>query len=136
MGCWMGALGRLTIVPEPDNDLIMEYVDFSKRVCPKGYNEDEVFHNSWYFDENNRLASGIGKFAEPSVWYRCLKEEFFEPRGYHLYGDPVFVGEGDLNIWRFGEERYKEQQLWRERVGLLAEYSSLKQSGTVPRQKI
>ena len=95
MGCWMGALGRLTIVPEPDNDLIMEYVDFSKSACPKEYNEDEVFHNSWYFDENNRLASGIGKFAEPSVWYGYLKEEFFEPRGYQLYGDPVFVGEVD-----------------------------------------
>lgn len=114
MGCWMGALGRLTIVPEPDNDLIMEYVDFSKSACPKEYNEDEVFHNSWYFDENNRLASGIGKFAEPSVWYGYLKEEFFEPRGYQLYGDPVFVGEVDLDIWKFGEERYKEQQLWRE----------------------
>ena len=50
MGCWMGALGRLTIVPEPDNDLIMEYVDFSKSACPKEYKEDEVFHNSWYFD--------------------------------------------------------------------------------------
>ena len=73
MGCWMGALGRLTIVPEPDNDLIMEYVDFSKSACPKEYKEDEVFHNSWYFDENNRLASGIGKFAEPSVWYGYLK---------------------------------------------------------------
>lgn len=91
MGCWMGALGRLTIVPEPDNDLIMEYVDFSKSACPKEYNEDEVFHNSWYFDENNRLASGIGKFAEPSVWYGYLKEEFFEPRGYQLYGDPVLL---------------------------------------------
>jgi hypothetical protein len=31
----------------------------------------------------------------------------------------VFVGEVDLDIWKYGEERYKEQQLWRERVGLL-----------------
>ena len=116
MGCWMGALGRLTIVPEPDNDLIREYVYFSEHVCPEGYNEDEIFSNTWYFDEQNRLASGIGKFAEPSVWYKCLKEEFFEPRGYHLYGDPVFVGEGELDIWKFGEKRYREERLWRERV--------------------
>ena len=47
MGCWMGALGRLTIVPESDNDLIMEYVDFSKSACPKEYNEDEVFFIFW-----------------------------------------------------------------------------------------
>ena len=76
----------------------------------------EIFSNTWYFDEKNRLASGIGKFAEPSIWYKCLKEEFFEPRGYHLYGDPVFVGEGELDIWKFGEKRYREERLWRERV--------------------
>ena len=99
MGCWMGALGSLTITPEPGNDLIMEYVEFSKHACPKGYHEDEIFRNPWYFDEENRLASGIGKFAEPSIWYRCLKEEFFEPRGYQLCGDPLFVGEVEVNIW-------------------------------------
>ena len=116
MGCWMGASGRLTIVPEPDKDLMMEYADFSKHVCPKGYRKDEVFSNPWYFDECNRLASCIGKFAEPSVWYRCIKEEFFEPRGYHLYGDPLFVGEGELDIWELGEKRRQELQLWQKRL--------------------
>ena len=101
MGCWMGASGRLTIVPEPDKDLMMEYADFSKHVCPKGYRKDEVFSNPWYFDECNRLASCIGKFAEPSVWYRCIKEEFFE---------------GELDIWELGEKRRQELQLWQKRL--------------------
>ncbi len=116
MGVWSGALGRLTVVPEPDNNLILEYVDFSKHACPKYYREDEVFRNPWYFDENNRLASCIGKFAEPSIWYECLKEEFFEPRGYHLCGDPEFVGEMDLDIWELEESRCQERLLWRKRV--------------------
>lgn len=108
MGCWMGALGRLTIEPEPDDELIMEYIDFSKHSCPKDYCEDEVFMNPWFFDADNKLASYIGKFAEPSVWYDHLKENFFEPRGYRLRGDPMFVGECDLDIWKLGEERYRE----------------------------
>ena len=117
MGCWIGALGRLLIIPEPDDELIREYVDFSRHVCPKGYREDEVFTNTWYFDENNRLASCIGKFAEPIVWYKCLKEEFFGPRGYHLCGEPVYVGEGEIyNFWELGNERYQEWQAWRERA--------------------
>ncbi len=119
MGCWMGALGRLLIVPEPDNDLILEYSDFSKSACPEGYREDEVFSNPWYFDEKNRLASCIGKFSEPSVWYRCLKESFFEPRGYCLCGDPLFVGETDLDIWELGDSRHQEQQVWLKRVNTM-----------------
>ncbi len=117
MGCWIGALGRLLIIPEPDDELIREYVDFSQHVCPKGYRKDEVFSNTWYFDKNNRLASCVGKFAEPMVWYDCLKEEFFRPRGYHLCGDPVYVGEGEIyNFWGLGNERYQEWQAWRERT--------------------
>ena len=50
MGCWMGALGRLTIVPEPDNDLIIEYVDFSKSACPKEYNEENLLNHLFGMD--------------------------------------------------------------------------------------
>ena len=116
MGCWMGALGRLMIIPEPGNDLIMEYADFSMCACPKNYHEDEVFKNPWYFDEESRLASCTGKFAEPSVWYRCLKEEFFEARGYQLIGDPLFVGEEEVNLWELEEKRYLEWKKWWKRV--------------------
>ena len=116
MGCWMGALGRIRISPEPDNDLIMEYAAFSKCACPKKYHEDEVFSNPWYFDENNMLASCIGKFAEPSIWYQCIKEDFFESKGYELSGEPLFVGEGELDIWKLGEDRYQEWCLWQRRI--------------------
>ena len=74
MGVWMGALGRLTIIPEPDDKLIKEYVFFSEHTCPDLYKEDEVFPNSWFFDSENHLTSGIGKFSEPSIWYRHVNQ--------------------------------------------------------------
>ena len=116
MGCWIGALGRLTIIPEPTDDLIMEYADFSDHACPEDYNEDEIFKNPWYFDEENRLASCAGKFAEPPIWYRCLKKEFFAPRGYQLCGDPLFVGEEEPNFGELQESRRREWKLWQKRV--------------------
>ena len=116
MGCWMGALGKLTIIPEPGNELIMEYAEFSKSACPKDYHEEEIFSNPWYFDEENRLASCVGKFAEPSVWYQFLKEDFFEPRGYQLCGDPTFIGEEELNFWEIGEKRYLEWKMCEKRM--------------------
>ncbi len=116
MGCWMGALGKLTIIPEPGNELIMEYAEFSKSACPKDYHEEEIFSNPWYFDEENRLASCVGKFAEPSVWYQFLKEDFFEPRGYQLCGDPMFIGEEELNFWEIGEKRYLEWKMCEKRM--------------------
>ena len=42
MGLWLGALGRLKILPEPDNDLIKEFVYFCNHTCPDGYSEDEI----------------------------------------------------------------------------------------------
>lgn len=116
MGTWIGALGRLTVVPEPDERLLLEYIDFSIHTCPDGYARDEVFSNSWFFDINNKLISGIGKFAEPSVWYKCIKTCFFEARGYQLCGDPEFVGEFDLDLWELGRERESERIVWKQRV--------------------
>lgn len=121
MGVWLGALGRLKIIPEPDDELIKEYLHFSRNTCPKGYREDEVFRNTWFFDKNNNLISGIGKFAEPSVWYDHLKEEFFQKRGYELIGDPKIVGEFDLDLWSLGDARYEEYMQWKERVQKLME---------------
>ena len=117
MGCWLGAFGRLIVYPEPDEQLLRDYVYFSSHTCPKGYREDEIFGNSWFFDYKNRLISGIGKFAEPMVWYDHLKDFFFAPRGYRLYGDPEYVGEGEIpGIGKLGEEREVERIMWEERV--------------------
>lgn len=116
MGLWLGALGRLKILPEPDNDLIKEFVYFCNHTCPDGYSEDEIFRNTWFFDKDNNLISGIGKFAEPDIWYIHLKKEFFEQRGYQLIGDPKIVGECDLNIWRLGDARNEEYILWKKRL--------------------
>ena len=121
MGCWLGALGRLMILPEPDEKLIREFLDFMIQTCPKEYSEDEKFRNTWFFDEKNRLISGIGKFAEPSIWYEHLKENFFEKRGYELIGDPKIVGEGDLDIWLLGDARFEEYTKWEERVRKMRE---------------
>ena len=116
MGCWIGASGRLTVQPEPDEQLIKEYVYFSNHTCPEVYCEDEIILNSWFFDSENRLISGIGKFAEPSVWYKHLNEFFFKPMGYRLCGDPGFVGEFDLDLWKLGEQRETERKLWDQRI--------------------
>ena len=91
----------------------------SKSACPKDYHEEEIFSNPWYFDEENRLASCVGKFAEPSVWYQFLKEDFFEPRGYQLCGDPMFIGEEELNFWEIGEKRYLEWKMCEKRMNEL-----------------
>ena len=54
MGCWLGAVGRLMILPEPDEKLIRDFLDFMIQTCPKEYSEDEKFRNTWFFDEKNR----------------------------------------------------------------------------------
>lgn len=109
MGCYFGALGRLKIVPEPTRELVKEYLLFSAYSCPDRFNVDEVFSNPWFFDKDNMLASMIGKFCEPEIWYEHLKENFFEKRGYQLIGDPQFVAEGDdIDIWELGNSRVFE----------------------------
>ena len=64
----------------------------------------------------NYLASGIGKYAEPSCWYRHIKENFFKPRGYQLIGDPQIVGEFEVDLWALDEARHQERIEWRKRV--------------------
>ena len=72
----------LEIIPAPDETLIKEYIKFSNRINP--YEKmDENFPNPWFFNEDNRLESIAGKFAEPSVWYDYIKN-FFETLGYKV----------------------------------------------------
>ncbi|MBO6159324.1 MAG: hypothetical protein J6P72_08750 [Firmicutes bacterium] len=116
MGVWMCAMGRLSVVPEPDNDLIREYLVFSKTSCPDGYREDEIFSNPWFFDSENHLISHAGKFAEPPIWYDHLKSYFFEPRGYRLVGNPDYIGEGEIGFWEFDQIQEKKYEQWKERI--------------------
>ena len=133
MGVWLGALGRLWLYPQPKaeqlNELIKEYVNFSKTTCPRGYREDEVFPNPWFFDENNMLASGVGKFAEPDIWYLHLKYDFFQRTEYRLCGDPVIIGEDYYDFWNYAKERAEEWKSWKQRVdAILSKSEGIKTS--------
>ena len=94
MGVWMIGTGNISIKPQVDEELIKEYMQFSESCFPAEYKE-ECFPNTWFFDEENKLFSIAGKFAEPSIWYRHIKENFFEARGYELEGEMIVVGECD-----------------------------------------
>ena len=116
MGCWMIGAGELEIIPAPDETLIKEYIKFSNRINP--YEKmDENFPNPWFFNEDNRLESIAGKFAEPSVWYDYIKN-FFEALGYKLVGEKQIVGECDpgVNFWELGDIQYKKYKKWKERI--------------------
>ena len=64
---WMIGTGNISIKPQVDESLIIEYIQFSKESFPEEYGE-ESFSNTWFFDKKNRLFSIAGKFAEPSIW--------------------------------------------------------------------
>lgn len=98
MGILMIALGRPTVSPEPTKELMKDYWLFSEYYCPPEYHKDNVGFNPWFFDKDNKLVSLAGKMCEPDVWYRDLKEKFFEKRGYQLLGDPKLVYEGDVDV--------------------------------------
>ena len=115
MGVWMIGTGNITIKPEVDEALIKEYIQFSKSCFPQEY-EDEWFPNTWFFDENNKLLSIEGKFAEPSIWYGHIKEKFFEARGYELEGDPVIIGEGDPGYEEICKANAEKYQQWRKKI--------------------
>ena len=115
MGTWITAAGKLWVRPEPDENMIREFIKFSKTTCPRGYSEDEVFSNTWFLDENNMLASVAGKFFEPDVWYRHMKKYFFEERDYWLCGDPVIVGTDYYDFENLCRQRNEEYDKWIER---------------------
>ena len=115
MGVWLRARGRLEVLPPPDDKLQVDFWRFSCNTWPEDYRRmDESFANSWFFDEDNRLASTAGKFAEPCVWYDWMKEHFFDPRGYKLVGDLDIIGEETEDLWDLSIE--EEYAAWKKRV--------------------
>jgi hypothetical protein len=121
MGCWMIGAGELEIIPAPDETLIKEYIKFSKRINP--YERmDEHFPNPWFFNEDNKLESTAGKFAEPSVWFDYIKN-FFEALGYQLIGEKQMLGECDegVDFWELCDIQDKKYKKWKERIKSLIE---------------
>ena len=114
MGVWMIGTGSISIKPQVDDNLIREYMKFSKEYHPEEYWE-EFFSNPWFFDEENKLFSMAGKFAEPSIWYRHIKEKFFETRGYELEGEMTIVGECDPDFDEVVEINNEKYQQWKMR---------------------
>lgn len=115
MGVWTIGIGNMTIRPQVDEKLIKEYIEFSNTCFPKEYG-DEKFLNTWCFDENNKLFSMEGKFAEPSIWYQHIREKFFEPKGYKLEGKMIILGECDKGYdeaCQISREKYYQ---WKERI--------------------
>lgn len=113
MGVWMIGAGSISIKPQVDEALIREYIQFSKSCFPKAYRE-EHFSNPWFFDEENKLFSIARKFSEPSIWYRHMKENFFEVRGYELEGEMTVIGECDSGFeeaYKKSEEKYQQWKM-------------------------
>ena len=61
MGIWMGALGRLTISPEPTRELIKEYLLFSAYSCPDSYREDDVAWNPFFLERTRSWSHTSGR---------------------------------------------------------------------------
>ncbi len=120
MGVWTRANGRLEVIPPPDDQLLVDFWEFSEGTWSEDYEKiDERFSNTWFFDENNKLACIAGKFGEPWVWLDWMREHFFTPRGYKLEGDEEIIGEGDLGVNVFGQSIVEEYRVWQCRVSEL-----------------
>ncbi len=115
MGVWMIGTGNISIKPHVDEELIKEYIQFSRSFFSEEYGE-ECFANPWFFDEENKLFSIAGKFAEPSIWYRHIKERFFETRGYELEGEMMIIGESDSGFEDVCEKSREKFQRWKQRM--------------------
>lgn len=121
MGCWLRANGRLEIVPPPDDKLMIDFWNFSGTTWPEDYSRtDEYFSNTWFFDENNKLACIAGKFAEPIIWLDWMKEKFFIPRGYELIGNVDIKGESDDDFDVFDIKISREYYGWLRRISTLS----------------
>ena len=118
MGVWMIGVGSISIKPQVDDKLIKEYIEFSKSCFPKKYGEEKFF-NTWFFDEDNKLSSIEGKFAEASIWYDHIKENFFEARGYELEGEMTIIGEGEPGFEEACEESEEKYRLWKRRIAAM-----------------
>ena len=111
MGVWIIAAGKLDIEPKVDDYIIQEFILFSKGTCPPAYYREKFF-NTWFFDEQNRLVCHQGKFAEPSIWFNHLKENFFQLRGFVLKGDPQFIAEYEKGYREACEQREADYKKW------------------------
>lgn len=114
MGVWMMAVDRIKIDPPVDDNLIREFIEFGEISCPKSYCR-EKFYNTWFFDAENNMICGAGKFAEPHIWYEHLQKYFFTPLGYTLPAEIEIIAEGEGNFWEIAESRNTEYNLWLER---------------------
>ena len=114
MGVWMIGTGNISIKPQVDEALIREYIQFSKSYYPEEYGE-ECFSNTWFFDDNDELFSVAGKFAEPSIWYRHIKN-FFEAKEYELEGEMSIIGEGEPDFEEACKISMQKYRQWKKRV--------------------
>lgn len=115
MSVWLIGTGNISIKPQVEDSLIKEYMQFSKSCFPKEYRE-EKFSNTWFFDKENKLFSIAGKFAEASIWYRHIKDNFFKPRGYELEGEMVIIGEGEPGFEEAFIRSEEKYQQWKRRM--------------------
>lgn len=115
MGIWMIGTGSISIKPLVDEVLIKEFIQFTKDCHPEEYGE-EYFSNTWFFDEKNKLFSIAGKFAEPSIWFQHIKDNFFEARGYELEGEMTVIGECNLGFEEAFEKSEEKYQQWKMRM--------------------
>lgn len=115
MGTWLINKDAVTVSPQVDDDLIMDFISFCVGHNP--YEDiDECFPCTWFFTKDNKLTSYSGKFAEPSVWYKLLVKDFFKPRGYNV-GKPEIIS--DMNTVEFGKlnsSRIEEFIDWKFRI--------------------
>ena len=89
MSVWMIGTGNISVKPQVDESLIMEYLQFSKECFPEEYGE-EKFSNTWFFDEENKLfysiydngaKAAMGNFAayKSVAGLGSINEVFFDP---------------------------------------------------------
>lgn len=117
MGCYFSANGKLVVKPEVTEDLIKEYIDFSRNNFPDDYCRENNWGNPWIFDSDNLLICLMMKYGGPIEWYEFIKKEFCEKRGYELIGEMLLCGEGDTDFWDIEKKKLREEYVeWRERV--------------------
>lgn len=115
MGIWLINKDAVTVSPEVDDDLIMDFISFCVEHNP--YEDiEESFPCTWFFTKDNMLTSYSGKFAEPSVWFKLLKNSFFGPRGYKV-GEPEIISDMDtVEFGKLNSSRIEQFIDWKYRI--------------------
>ncbi len=117
---WLINKEAVTVSPEIDDDLIMDYVSFC--VTNNPYKDiEESFPCTWFFTNDNKLTSYTGKFAEPTIWFNLLVEKFFKPRGYKV-GTPEIIQDLDKKeFYEINSQRIEQFIDWKYRILNIAE---------------